>query len=180
VQFSSMRDPVLRRYVKLPDAAGGVFVDAVQRNSPAAKAGILPGDILLAIDGKAIDPDGNYIHPIFGKLSVTHLTTTELYSGQTTNVTVFRNGEQKDIPVELFRQPAESYIIDPYVIDRAVGIPGTFEAIPPGMGRQLGQRGSATICLLRSLPIGAFSGAAQNCFFEPSDTYSRYGWVRTA
>jgi S1-C subfamily serine protease len=119
VQFSSMRDPVLRRYVKLPDAAGGVFVDAVQRNGPAAKAGILPGDILLAIDGKAIDPDGNYIHPIFGKLSVTHLTTTELYCGQTTNVTVFRNGEQKDIPVELFRQPVESYVVDPYVIDRA-------------------------------------------------------------
>jgi len=52
-------------------------------------------DILLAIDGKAIDPDGNYIHPIFGKLSVTHLTTTELYCGQRTNVTVFRNGGTK-------------------------------------------------------------------------------------
>jgi hypothetical protein len=119
VQFSSMRDPVLRRYVKLPDAAGGVFVDAVQRNSPAAKAGIVPGDILLAIDGKAIDPDGNYIHPTFGKLSITYLTTTELYCGQTADVTVFRNGEQKDIPVELFRQSPESYVIDPYVIDRA-------------------------------------------------------------
>jgi hypothetical protein len=110
---------VLRRYVKLPDAAGGVFVDAVQRNSPAAKAGIVPGDILLAIDGKAIDPDGNYIHPTFGKLSITHLTTTELYCGQTADVTVFRNGEQKNIPVELFRQSPESYVVDPYVIDRA-------------------------------------------------------------
>jgi S1-C subfamily serine protease len=119
VAFSSMRDPVLRRYVKLPDAAGGIFVDDVERNSPAAKAGILPGDILLAIDGKAIDADGNYIHPVLGKLSVTHLTTTELYSGQTTNVAVFRNGEQKDIPVELFRQSPQSYVIDPYVIDRA-------------------------------------------------------------
>jgi S1-C subfamily serine protease len=119
IGFSGLRDPVLRRYVKLPDTAGGVFVDTVQRNSPAAKAGILPGDILLAIDGKTIDPDGNYIHPAFGKLSVTHLTTTELYSGQTVNVTIFRNGEQKDIPVQLFRQPAQSYVIDPYVIDRA-------------------------------------------------------------
>jgi S1-C subfamily serine protease len=119
VAFSSMRDPVLRRYVKLPDAAGGVFVDDVERNGPAAKAGILPGDILLAIDGKAIDADGNYIHPVLGKLSITHLTTTELFSGQTTNVTVFRNGEQKDISVELFRQSPQSYVIDPYVIDRA-------------------------------------------------------------
>ncbi len=119
VAFSSMRDPVLRRYVKLPDAAGGVFVDDVERNGPAARAGILPGDILLAIDGKAIDADGNYIHPVLGKLSITHLTTTELFSGQTTNVTVFRNGEQKDISVELFRQSPQSYVIDPYVIDRA-------------------------------------------------------------
>jgi S1-C subfamily serine protease len=119
IAFSSLRDPVLRRYVKLPDSVGGVFVDSVERNSPAAKAGILPGDILLTIDGRQIDADGNYIHPVLGKLSVTHLTTTELYSGQTVTITVFRNGEQKDIPVELFRKSPQSYVIDPYVIDRA-------------------------------------------------------------
>ena len=79
--FSPTRDPQLRRYLKLQDADGGVYVNQVDQNGPAAKAGLKEGDVLVAIDDKQVDPDGNYLHPVYGKLSITHLTTTEAFSG---------------------------------------------------------------------------------------------------
>jgi S1-C subfamily serine protease len=116
--FSPTRDPQLRRYLKLQDSDGGVYVNQVDRRGPAAKAGVKEGDVLVAIDDKQIDPDGNYIHPVYGKLSITHITTTEAYSGQSVTMTVIRNGERQKLHVELFRRPAEDYAIEPYTIGR--------------------------------------------------------------
>ncbi len=116
--FSPTRDPQLRRYLKLRDADGGVYVNQVDQNGPAAKAGVKEGDVLVAIDDKQVDPDGNYLHPIYGKLSITHLTTTEVYSGQSVIMTVVRNGERQQLHVELFRRPIEDYAVEPYTIGK--------------------------------------------------------------
>jgi PDZ domain len=112
--ISPTRDPQLRRYLKLQDSDGGVYVSETERGGPAEKAGIRPGDVLVAIGDKQVDPDGNYVHPFYGKLSITHLTTTETYSGQTVTVTVIRDGERKLMNMELFRQSPEDYVVDPY------------------------------------------------------------------
>jgi S1-C subfamily serine protease len=116
--FSPTRDPQLRRYLKLQDSDGGVYVNQVDRSGPAAKAGVKDGDVLVAIDDKQVDPDGNYIHPLYGKLSITHITTTEAFSGQSVTMTVIRNGERQKLHVELFRRPAEDYAVEPYTIGR--------------------------------------------------------------
>jgi S1-C subfamily serine protease len=116
--FSATRDPQLRRYLKLRDADGGVYVNQVDQNGPAAKAGVKEGDVLVAIDDKQVDPDGNYLHPVYGKLSITHLTTTEVFSGQSVTMTVVRNGERQQLPVELFRRPIEDYAVEPYTIGK--------------------------------------------------------------
>ncbi len=116
--FSPTRDPQLRRYLKLQDSDGGVYVNQVDQSGPAAKAGIKEGDVLIAINDKQVDPDGNYLHPMYGKLSITHLTTTEAYSGQSVTMTIVRNGERQQLPVELFRRPVEDYAIEPYTIGK--------------------------------------------------------------
>ena len=116
--FSPTRDPQLRRYLKLQDADGGVYVNQVDQRGPAAKAGVKEGDVLIAIDDRQVDPDGNYLHPIYGKLSITHLTTTEAYSGQSVTMTVIRNGERRKLQVELFRRPVDDYAIEPYTIGK--------------------------------------------------------------
>jgi S1-C subfamily serine protease len=118
LDFSSTRDPQLRRYLKLQDSDGGVYVDQVDRNGPAAKAGIKTGDVLVAIGDKQVDPDGNYLHPIYGKVSITHLTTTEAYAGQSVTMTVIRNGQRRELNVELFRISPEDYAIEPYTIGK--------------------------------------------------------------
>src|ERR1700726_452097 len=116
--FSPTRDPQLRRYLKLQDADGGVYVNQVDQNGPAAKGGLKEGDVLVAIDDKQVDPDGNYLHPIYGKLSITHLTTTETFSDQSVTMTVIRNGQRQQLHVELFRRPVEDYVIEPYTIGK--------------------------------------------------------------
>jgi len=118
IGFSPTRDPQLRRYMKLQDSDGGVYVNQVDQNGPAAKAGIKQGDVLVAIGDKQVDPDGNYLHPIYGKLSITHLTTTEAYCGQHVTMTVIRNGERKQLNVELFRRSCEDYVVEPYTIGK--------------------------------------------------------------
>ena len=118
IGFSPTRDPQLRRYMKLQESDGGVYINQVDQNGPAAKAGIKQGDVLVAIGDKQVDPDGNYVHPTYGKLSITHLTTTEAYGGQQVMMTVIRNGERKQLNVELFRRSPEDYVVEPYTIGK--------------------------------------------------------------
>jgi hypothetical protein len=119
LNFSSARDPQLRRYLKLQDSEGGVYVSQVDQSGPAAKAGIKEGDILLSIDDKQIDPDGNYMHPTYGKLSITHLTTTDAYVGQKVAMTIIRDGQRLSIPVELFRRSPDDYVVAPYSVGKS-------------------------------------------------------------
>jgi hypothetical protein len=89
------------------------------RARPAARAGIEKGDVLLAIDGQAVDQDGNYKDPEYGKIGISHLFSTKHSVGDVVKCTVFRQGAKKDLSVTLAHRPVESYVIEPYVIDRA-------------------------------------------------------------
>ncbi|RCN56677.1 trypsin-like peptidase domain-containing protein [Acidiferrobacter thiooxydans] len=46
--------PALARALKLPRSTHGVVVAAIYKNGPAAKAGIRPGDVLYAINGRPL------------------------------------------------------------------------------------------------------------------------------
>ena len=117
---TAMRDPQLRRYAGLKNGeTGGVYVTDVQRGSPAAKAGIQTGDVILAIGGNAIDQDGNYTDPQYGKISLAHLITTKSFDGDILKFKIFRKGETLDLPVTLANRPAQDCVIEPYVVDRA-------------------------------------------------------------
>jgi len=117
---SPTRDPQFRAYLGLNSSVtGGVYISDVLRDGPAAKAGLLQGDVLLQVDGQAVDQDGNYKDPEYGKLALAHLFSTKHFDGDVVKCTVFRKGEKKDLEVTLKHRPVESYVIEPYVIDRA-------------------------------------------------------------
>jgi S1-C subfamily serine protease len=118
ISFSPTRDPQFRQYEKLSDTEGGIYVDDVEPDAPAAQADIKTGDVLLSIAGKSIDSDGDYDDSLYGRLSITHLITTLSYSGQKVPVTLLRHGEHKDVVVSLFHKPPQDYVIDPYIIGR--------------------------------------------------------------
>jgi len=113
------RDPQFRRYIGLTAATpGGVYVTEVFKDGPAEKAGIQSGDVLLRVDGQAVDQDGNYKDPDYGKISVTHLFSTKHFDGEKVKFTVFRKGETMNLDVPLAHRSVESYVVEPYVIDR--------------------------------------------------------------
>ncbi len=117
--FSITRDPQLRRYVGLGNASGGVYVSDVLHDGPAEKAGIKEGDVVLEIDGEAVDQDGNYLDPNYGKLSLAHLVSTRHFVGDELKFTIFRDGARKTLPVKITHQSSEKSVIEPYIIDRA-------------------------------------------------------------
>jgi S1-C subfamily serine protease len=117
---SPTRDPQFRRYLGLTAATpGGIYIAEVLRDGPAAKGGVEQGDVLLQVDDHPVDQDGNYKDEEYGKIAIAHLFSTKRYDGDVIKVTVFRKGEKKTLNVTLKHRPLESYVIEPYVIDRA-------------------------------------------------------------
>jgi S1-C subfamily serine protease len=91
------RGKVIRPYIGLrgTSAAGGVQVTAVQADSPAARAGIHPDDVIESIDGKALTS-----YPAL-------LVEVDRHQvGDTVQLAVERNGSRGDVDVTLDQRPA--------------------------------------------------------------------------
>ncbi len=118
--FAATRDPQFRRYLGLGDTTpGGVYVSDLVKDGPGEKAGLEIGDVLLKADGKAVDQDANYEDPDYGRIALSHLFSTRHFAGDAITLTIRRKGETKDIPLTLAHRDVQSYVIEPYVIDRA-------------------------------------------------------------
>ena len=116
--FYDTRDPQLRRYLKLPDGAGGAYVAKVLPGSPAEAAGIKVGDVLLSVDSRAIDQDGNYHDERFGKISLAHYVSTSVELGQKIPVVAWRDGAEVKLEGALAPRDRSSMVSQPYIFDR--------------------------------------------------------------
>jgi len=115
--FSDTRDPQLRQYAKLPNGTGGAYITKVLPGSPAEAAGLKLGDVLLRVDGKTIDQDGNYEDPRFGKVSLAHYVSTVMQAGQKLPVVVWREGAEVQLEGTLAPRDRSSMISQPYIFD---------------------------------------------------------------
>jgi serine protease Do len=83
---------------ELPEAPEGVeegaAVDTVHEDSPAAKAGMEAGDVIVAVDGQSVD----------GANTLTSIITS-LPPGSEPTITVVRGGERQDLSVTLEALP---------------------------------------------------------------------------
>ncbi len=119
LEILSMRDPALRKYLDLPEGQDGVYIKTVTGGRPAKEAGLKAGDVILEISGNSIDDQGNYEHPVYGDISLSHLVRAEHFVGDTITFHVWRDGEILEIPVTLDHRPVRDYLVPPYVIDTA-------------------------------------------------------------
>jgi hypothetical protein len=104
--FANTRDPQLRRYMGLiGQATGGVYVTDVLKNSPAEKAGLKKGDIVLSVDGQGVDQDGNYNDSLYGKISVVHLLSTRHFHGSKVKLGVMRDRAVRDLEMTVAHRP---------------------------------------------------------------------------
>ena len=99
------RDPALIRYLGLEGEPRGILVTQVPWGSSACGA-LYPRDILLGLDGHAIDAAGNYQHRRYGQLKFTQIVVDGHHAGDVIPGEVLRDG--KKVPVRLTLRPARS------------------------------------------------------------------------
>ena len=80
--------------------ARGALVRGVEANSPAAKAGIEPGDIIIRLDGKPIERSAD-LPRIVGNTP----------PGTTSRITIFRRGEQRDLSIVVAEVPSDTPVV---------------------------------------------------------------------
>lgn len=103
--FAPLRDPQLRQYTGTPKEAGGIYITCVLPGSPAKAAGLQPGDVLTRLGGRAIDADGNYDDPAYGRIALSHLTNTIFKNGENVSVDLYRDG--KPLSLSMVLQPPD-------------------------------------------------------------------------
>jgi S1-C subfamily serine protease len=91
--FFPTRDPELLQLAGQTAKPAGVYVTAVEPNSPAQKAGLQVGDIVTAISKSQIDQNGNYVDPLYGKIDFTNLLSARAFAGDTVPFQIQRNGQ---------------------------------------------------------------------------------------
>ncbi len=110
---SPTRAPALRRFLRLPEEAGGVYVTSVYPRGSAA--GVLrEGDVVLAVDGRALDAEGYYEDPLWGRLDYRDLFTRFYSPGDRTELEVVRDGEVIRAEMDLRRWLLSDYLVPPY------------------------------------------------------------------
>ncbi len=117
--FFPTRDPQLRSFAGQTAKPAGVYVTSIEPNMPAAKAGLKIGDIVVGVGGNEIDPNGNYVDPLYGKIEFTHLITGRAFAGDTMPLQIQREGKAMQLDLALEHRAADEYVIPPYTIDRA-------------------------------------------------------------
>jgi len=86
----------LKTYFKLKDDVTGVIVSEVFKDSPAEKAGIKEGDLIIAFDGKKVESSRDLVNKV---------TSTEV--GKKIPVSIMRAGKPMTVGITLGKRPAE-------------------------------------------------------------------------
>lgn len=96
VQMQSLTEKQARRLGL--DEAQGVEVQAVVEGSPAAKAGIRKGDVILAVNGESVRDAEDLL-----------LAVSQLEVGKQATLDVFRDGNRTKMPVTIEQRPADMF-----------------------------------------------------------------------
>ncbi len=87
--------PDIAKAMNLP-SPDGALVSQVSEDSPAARAGLKEGDVILAINGTPVNE--------FNQL---RMTVSMMNPGDTANLKVFRNGQTTEFAVKVAEMPGE-------------------------------------------------------------------------
>lgn len=112
-------DQHFRRWLKIPDDAGGIYISSLLKEGSAEKAGVRKGDVLLSVAGHDIDRLGYYEHEIYGRLYWSHLVRGSRTAGDEVALVVLRDGEKHEINAVLERREASDQLVPKYTYGSA-------------------------------------------------------------
>ncbi len=118
IEFQNTMDEQFRDYLGLKGEQGGMFVSAVSKGGSAEALGLKKGDIVLALNGFAIDARGDYEDPDYGRLSMSHIVRGRAYVGDEMEVKVVRDGKEEILKGKLKRKNPDEFLVRPYLFDK--------------------------------------------------------------
>jgi len=137
---------------------GGVVVKELFAGGPADKAGLKPGDVLLAINGRDVqDPQGMAFR----------LATLPI--GDAANVTIVRKGERLELPVQLVPAPREPEPDETWLEGEQPLIGAKVANLSPALGEELSVSGWKGV-VITAIKRGSF---ARNLGLRPGDIIAR-------
>lgn len=119
ISIARTEDSSFRQWLKLTDDHGGLYVHSVRKGGAAEAAGVKKGDVLLAIDGHAIDRRGYYQHPNYGSLFWGHLIRGEKTTGESIALSLVRDGQPLEFKATLTREEESTKLIPGYNFGKA-------------------------------------------------------------
>jgi hypothetical protein len=109
-------DPAMRKYLKSPNnISDGVYVADVYTIGTGCDV-LKQGDVLLAIDGLAINPYGRYQDKKFGTLSFDNLITSKT-AGDAITFNVWRDGKRQELTTTAKRFNVSDMLVPLYEFD---------------------------------------------------------------
>lgn len=118
VEFQQTLDDQFREYLGMKDGQQGVYVSSVTKDGSAEAIGLKEGDIILEMNGHKIDSRGDYKHPKFGILNMSHIVRGDSYVGADLTIKLIREGKEQTLTGKLARKEPGAYIVPPYRFDR--------------------------------------------------------------
>lgn len=118
LEFQNTQDEQFRDYLGLNGDGKGMFVSGVTKGATAEKIGMKKGDIVLAINGHAVDARGDYQDPQYGALSISHIVRGRAFVGDKIEIKALRDGKETVLSGPLMRKEPGDYLVPPYRFDR--------------------------------------------------------------
>ena len=119
ISIARTEDASFRQWLKLVDDQGGIYIHNVRKGGAAEIAGVRKGDVLLAIDGQAIDRRGYYQHPNYGSIFWGHLIRGEKATGDSVTLSILRDGQPLEIKPILTREEESTRLVPGYNFGKA-------------------------------------------------------------
>lgn len=109
----SLIDPAMRKYLKIPpETKHGVYISRVFSLGTGSDV-LEEADVLLAIDGKTLNPYGRYEHRDFDRISFRHLISSRNV-GDTMKFDIWRKGKRKSLKVKVKNFKASEMLVPYY------------------------------------------------------------------
>jgi S1-C subfamily serine protease len=104
------QDPALAAYLGLTGKPRGIVLRWMPWGSTGCDA-LEPRDLILSVEGHALDAMGNFEHPHYGQLAFQHILVDSHRPGDRVRFQLLRDGKTLDVDVELRRNPGADWLI---------------------------------------------------------------------
>ena len=119
ISTARTENDAFRQWLKLTGDQGGLYINKVRKGGAAEAAGVLSGDVLLAVDGNPIDRRGYFQHPLYGSLLWGHMIRSGKSAGDTIRLSLLRDGEPLELTATLTRDEESSKLVPEYTFGLA-------------------------------------------------------------